>query len=504
MAMRSDSAHKWADRRLAAMEKRIEEIYAQAQEEVDKKLSDFTAQFQAKAKQKLADMKAGKIDAEEYKRWLRTQLFITDEWKLTRGMLADEYIHANQTALAYINGNMPEVWAVGYNAIGDAAESAMAGYTFHMVDAETVRLLTTDNSLLLPPPTKKLNLTKDERWNLKKINNQIRQGILQGESIGQIASRLQKVTDMNRTGALRNARTMVTAAENRGRMSSYERLERDGATVEREWIAAIDRRTRHAHQVLDGQKRKMGEAFVYDGDEIQYPGDPSAKPYLVYNCRCTVSAEVVAYKGRDVRTSYYEKGKEGDGTETFEKKRDEAEKRKQSRAHLVKTIDFEDEKEIMKALSQGERYAKGKKHEIAYTVTKDGNVWKTEGIEGFVDVSTIPHTLEDSWSYHNHPEESTWYSFSEDDVAFFISKKERFAKASDDLYEYTMERTAATVDAEREIVYNRFKEIYETDVRALAWDGLIDMDMDGYHETMKMIAEEYGFIYDRRKKNEKN
>lgn len=334
--MRSDSAHKWADRRLAAMEKRIEKIYAQAQEEVDKKLSDFTAQFRAKAKQKLADMKAGKIDAEEYKRWLRTQLFIKDEWKQTRGMLADEYIHANQTALAYINGNMPEVWAVGYNAIGDAAESAMAGYSFHMVDAETVRLLTTDNSLLLPPPTKKLNLTKDERWNLKKINNQIRQGILQGESIGEIASRLQKVTDMNRKGALRNARTMVTAAENRGRMSSYERLERDGATVEREWIAAIDRRTRHAHQVLDGQKKKMGEAFVYDGDEIEYPGDPSAKPYLVYNCRCTVSAEVVAYKGRDVRTSYYEKGKDGEGTEAFEKKRSEAEKRKEAEALTAK------------------------------------------------------------------------------------------------------------------------------------------------------------------------
>lgn len=111
-----------------------------------------------------------------------------------------------------------------------------------------------------------------------------------------------------------------------GRMQSYSDLEKDGCAVEREWIAAIDSRTRHAHQVLDGQKRKNGVAFVYDGDEIMYPGDPTAKPYLVYNCRCTLAAEIVAYKGKDVRSSQYEAGKIGDDTDAFEKKREVAEK----------------------------------------------------------------------------------------------------------------------------------------------------------------------------------
>ena len=31
-----------------------------------------------------------------------------------------------------------------------------------------------------------------------------------------------------------------------------------------------------------------GEAFEGDGATIQYPGDPQAPGYLVYNCRCTV------------------------------------------------------------------------------------------------------------------------------------------------------------------------------------------------------------------------
>ena len=32
--------------------------------------------------------------------------------------------------------------------------------------------------------------------------------------------------------------------------------------------------------------------FKVDGYEIMYPGDTSAPGYLVYNCRCTVIAEV--------------------------------------------------------------------------------------------------------------------------------------------------------------------------------------------------------------------
>lgn len=330
--MAEDRASKWTEKRLAAMENRISDIYAEAQKEIEEKIKDFSESFEKKAKAKEAEMKSGKITAEEYKRWTRTQLFILDEYKKTLAMLADEYARANQTALAYINGQVPEIYSVGYNAIKTEVESKVKGYSFHLLDKNTVKKLMTENGLRLPPPTKKLDVEKDKRWNVKKINSQILQGILQGESMGKIADRLQRVTDMNRASAIRNARTMVTCAENSGRMQSYEDLEKRGFTIEREWIAAIDGRTRHEHRVLDGQKRRAGEAFTVDGEKIMFPGDTSAAPHLVYNCRCTLGSEVVAYKGKDVRTSYYEKGKEGNGTDEFEKKREEAEKRKKARA----------------------------------------------------------------------------------------------------------------------------------------------------------------------------
>lgn len=334
--MTEDRAHKWADQRLAAMENRISRIYEEAQEGIADKLKTFTEAFEKKAKEKKKAVTAGKITEEEYQRWTRTQLYIMDEYKKTLAMLADEYALANQTALAYINGEMPEVYSVCYNAIKTEVDSKVKGYSFHLLDQNTVKLLVKQNGLRLPPPQKELDVEKDKRWNIKKINSELRQGLLQGESIGKIADRMQRVTDMNRVSALRNARTMTTCAENSGRMQSYADLKEDGFVIEREWMAAIDNRTRHAHQILDGQKRKEGEAFKVEGEKIMFPGDPTASPHLVYNCRCTLAAEIVSYKGKDLRTSQYKKGKNGDGTEAFKKKLEAVEKKKKARAKAGK------------------------------------------------------------------------------------------------------------------------------------------------------------------------
>lgn len=61
-----------------------------------------------------------------------------------------------------------------------------------------------------------------------------------------------------------------------------------GIGLRQQWRAALDGKTRHTHRLLDGQMVDIGEKFKVDGYELEYPGDPSAPGYLVYNCRCTV------------------------------------------------------------------------------------------------------------------------------------------------------------------------------------------------------------------------
>ena len=111
-----------------------------------------------------------------------------------------------------------------------------------------------------------------------------------------IAGRLSKVADMNETAAIRNARTMVTCAENKGRQDSYARATADGIVMKREWIATNDRRTRHWHAELDGVEVDIDEPWENEFGKIMFPGDPSADPANTYNCRCSMAAKVIGFK----------------------------------------------------------------------------------------------------------------------------------------------------------------------------------------------------------------
>jgi SPP1 gp7 family putative phage head morphogenesis protein len=170
----------------------------------------------------------------------------------------------------------------------------VGGYSFTLLDRDTVKnLATTDKSLL---PFRELDPAKDIPWNMKKINSQVLQGIIQGESIPNISKRIMNVQEMNKDAAIRSARTIVTGAENKGRQDSYERATADGIVIKREWIATNDSRTRDWHTELDGQLADVDEYFENAIGLIKYPGDPSADGANVYNCRCTIAAKVIGFK----------------------------------------------------------------------------------------------------------------------------------------------------------------------------------------------------------------
>jgi SPP1 gp7 family putative phage head morphogenesis protein len=130
---------------------------------------------------------------------------------------------------------------------------------------------------------------------MKKINAETLQGILQGESMDKIAKRLRSVQEMNKTQAIRSARTIVTGAENKGRQDSYARAEADGIILQKEWIATNDNRTRHWHAELDGQTVPQDKPFSNAVGLIMFPGDPGAHPSNTYNCRCTMAAVVKGF-----------------------------------------------------------------------------------------------------------------------------------------------------------------------------------------------------------------
>ena len=289
----ADKAHILTDEKLEEMEKRLSAIYSRAEKEIQQTADEYFSRFakQDEAKRKLLEQ--GKITEEEYTKWRKGKVMYGKRFTEMKEQCAQQLLNVNQTAIAYVNGELPEVYALNYNAL-ESAVDGVGGYSFTLVDADTVRnLAVTDTSLL---PYKKIDPKKDIPWNMKKINAETLQGVLQGESMDKIAKRLRNVQEMNKTQAIRSARTIVTGAENKGRQDSYKRAEADGIILQKEWIATNDGRTRHWHAELDGVEVDVDEPWVNDFGEIMFPGDPSADPANTYSCRCSMSAHVIGFK----------------------------------------------------------------------------------------------------------------------------------------------------------------------------------------------------------------
>lgn len=287
----SDSARRWTDKRLKGMEKRLERIYSEAQKDIDAKANTFFQQFEEMDVKKRAQLDAGEITKEEYQRWQRTKIFQAQNWKKAQENIVQQYLNINKTAIAYINGELPEIYSRNFNYISRTVADAIDGISFNLVDATTVKNLATTNKSLLP--YKKVNEKKYIRWNTKKVNNAVMQGIIQGESIPDIAKRLQSVTEMDKNSAIRNARTSVTSAENKGRLDSAKSAAEKGVIMQKQWIATHDSRTRDSHISLDGVAVDLDKEF---DNGLMYPGDPNGAPEEVYNCRCSTKSVILGFK----------------------------------------------------------------------------------------------------------------------------------------------------------------------------------------------------------------
>lgn len=291
-----DLAHALADKELEEIEKRIEKIYRRANTEVEKKAAAYFKRFDALDKQKRALVESGEMTEKAYKKWKQGKIMTGKHWKALKDQTAEAMNKANVTAIEYVNGRVPSVYAVNRNSVALALNKQIKGISFELVDAHTVKNLATKDKTLLP--YKVVNGKRDVRWNTQKVNSEILQGILQGDSIPNLSKRLRHVTEMNRASSVRNARTAITSAENKGRIDMLHDAEEMGVQTKKIWIATGDNRTREAHADLDGKEAWVDEPFENEFGQIMFPGDPDANPANVYNCRCTLGYHVVGFHRR--------------------------------------------------------------------------------------------------------------------------------------------------------------------------------------------------------------
>jgi uncharacterized protein with gpF-like domain len=290
-----DRAHSWTDWKIGEIEKELDRIYSRAEKELEEKVAKYFKRFEDLDAKKRALVDAGNMTEEEYRKWRTGKIMTGKHWTEMKEQTAHELLRVNETAAAYVNGQLPAVYARNYNQVANGINGQIKGYSFELVDASTVRRLATDDKTLLP--YKYIDGVKDVRWNTQKVNSEVLQGILQGDSIPNLAKRLRNVTEMNKASSIRNARTSCTSAENKGRIDMIHDAEDKGVKTKKVWMATMDDRTREAHMALSGVEAEPDEPFEIFGMKIMYPGDPDAEPEMIYNCRCTLGYHVIGFWG---------------------------------------------------------------------------------------------------------------------------------------------------------------------------------------------------------------
>lgn len=279
-----DYGHKYADRVLSELEKRIAREYGQAYIESKAKMDKYLSAFEK------ADAEARKsLTGAEYKEWRRKHLIQGERWRRVVDSMAETYTNAGQVAAKMINGEMEGIFLQNANYAAYEMEGYLGTeYGFDLYDQETVKRILKDNAELLPAPSP--NIDKDFLWNRRRVTSALTQGILQGESIPNIAKRLRIVENMDTAQSVRTARTAVTVAQNAGRQARYDQAKEMGLPLKKRWIATIDGRTRHEHGMADGLTVELDDVFLVGGEKLMHPGDFSkgASGWNVYNCRCTM------------------------------------------------------------------------------------------------------------------------------------------------------------------------------------------------------------------------
>lgn len=293
----ADYGTKATDKAIKKLDKEIQSVYQEAERDIQAKMDDFVKKFKPKRDIWKKKLDNGEITQEQYDSWYRGQVFQRNQWKAKKQEIQQVLTHSNEIAVKMINSESIHVFSTNANYASYTVD-LIGGidFNFQLYDSSAVTNLIKNNPQVLPKW--KIDEPKDYVWNGKKVNRQVTQGIIQGESLEQIAKRLAVNLSAQNYNHMRTfARTAMTGAQNAGREQSLKNARDMGLKVVKQWMATLDGRTRDSHAMMDGETIKVGDKWHHYkfSNGLRYPGDPEGPAREVYNCRCTLVGDLEDY-----------------------------------------------------------------------------------------------------------------------------------------------------------------------------------------------------------------
>lgn len=275
---------KLLEKQAQELQEKLQLTYSDAIDGMTSRIEASLKEFAADDAKWQADVAAGKKDAKAYKAWRKDQALHNDQLKALKKALTQDLTAADKMAMAYVNQVPAGVYAEGMNfATYEIEHGAKANTSFTLYNKNTVMELVTNEPDLLPQAA--FDKAKDTAWNSRHVTSAVTQAVLQGQTVPQLAASIAGIAAMDQRAAMKAARTAITSAHSLGKLKGYERAADMGIGVKKQWLAALDSRTRSSHRHLDGETVGLDEEF---SNGLKYPGDPDGPGSEIYNCRCTL------------------------------------------------------------------------------------------------------------------------------------------------------------------------------------------------------------------------
>ena len=168
------------------------------------------------------------------------------------------------------------------DVMGEAGQQSMddlgVGISFDVFDPNVVRALEKQTQRF----AREVNETT---WNA--LTDSLTEGIQAGENVDKLADRVNSVMgDRIQSSGETIARTESNIAHSNADIMSWQQ---SGVVGGKEWLSALDDRTRESHVSAHGQVVPLDQPFTVGGYRMQAPGLDGPASEIV-NCRCSMTA----------------------------------------------------------------------------------------------------------------------------------------------------------------------------------------------------------------------
>lgn len=153
------------------------------------------------------------------------------------------------------------------------------------IDQKKVTKAMTHDTKLSKPLYKQLGI--DVKWLKKQVASEISRGIATSSEYKTIARNIDLNCNVGFNRAMRIARTEGHRIQVLSAVDAQHAAKDAGADIVKQWDAALDKRTRPHHRILDGQIRELDEPFEVEGIKVMYPSGFGIAGEDI-NCRCAL------------------------------------------------------------------------------------------------------------------------------------------------------------------------------------------------------------------------